>query len=142
LACHFKPTAKSVDLTEEPARSSTTARRTSPRQSSGGQRIVVSKDDRVLGVVHLKDIVKGGIVERFAELRRMGIRTVMITGRSLSPGTIRRARCPFCGRRRKFTWSAPGRRLGQTRSWPSISHLRRSQPPDSGDGPATSPFTH
>jgi K+-transporting ATPase ATPase B chain len=47
---------------------------------SGGTPLAVSKDDRVLGVVHLKDIVKGGIVERFAELRRMGIRTVMITG--------------------------------------------------------------
>jgi potassium-transporting ATPase ATP-binding subunit len=35
---------------------------------------------RVLGVVHLKDVVKPGIRERFAELRRMGIRTVMITG--------------------------------------------------------------
>ena len=38
------------------------------------------KDDGVLGVIHLKDIVKGGIRERFAELRAMGIRTVMITG--------------------------------------------------------------
>ena len=38
------------------------------------------KDGRLLGVIHLKDIVKGGIRERFAELRRMGIRTVMITG--------------------------------------------------------------
>ncbi len=47
---------------------------------SGGTPLAVAKDDRVLGVVHLKDIVKGGIVERFAELRRMGIRTVMITG--------------------------------------------------------------
>ena len=35
---------------------------------------------RVLGVIQLKDIVKGGIKERFAELRRMGIKTVMITG--------------------------------------------------------------
>lgn len=35
---------------------------------------------RVLGVIHLKDVVKDGIAERFAELRRMGIRTVMITG--------------------------------------------------------------
>jgi K+-transporting ATPase ATPase B chain len=35
---------------------------------------------RVLGVIELKDIVKGGIKERFAELRRMGIKTVMITG--------------------------------------------------------------
>jgi potassium-transporting ATPase ATP-binding subunit len=47
---------------------------------SGGTPLAVAKDDRVLGVVHLKDIVKGGIRERFGELRRMGIRTVMITG--------------------------------------------------------------
>jgi potassium-transporting ATPase ATP-binding subunit len=47
---------------------------------SGGTPLAVAKDGRVLGVVHLKDIVKGGIRERFAELRRMGIRTVMITG--------------------------------------------------------------
>ena len=47
---------------------------------SGGTPLVVAERSRVLGVVHLKDIVKGGIKERFAELRRMGIRTVMITG--------------------------------------------------------------
>jgi len=47
---------------------------------SGGTPLVVAKDDRVLGVIHLKDVVKGGIRERFAEMRRMGIRTVMITG--------------------------------------------------------------
>ncbi|BAT58460.1 potassium-transporting ATPase B chain [Variibacter gotjawalensis] len=47
---------------------------------SGGTPLVVARDKRVLGVVHLKDIVKPGIRERFAELRRMGIRTVMITG--------------------------------------------------------------
>ena len=46
----------------------------------GGTPLVVARDDRVLGVIHLKDIVKGGIRERFAELRQMGIRTVMITG--------------------------------------------------------------
>jgi K+-transporting ATPase ATPase B chain len=46
----------------------------------GGTPLVVSEDARVLGVVFLKDIVKGGIKERFAELRKMGIRTVMITG--------------------------------------------------------------
>ena len=39
----------------------------------------VAKDGQLLGI-HLKDIVKGGIRERFAELRRMGIRTIMITG--------------------------------------------------------------
>ncbi len=46
----------------------------------GGTPLVVAVGSRVLGVIHLKDIVKGGIRERFAELRRMGIKTVMITG--------------------------------------------------------------
>ena len=46
----------------------------------GSTPLVVSDGGRVLGVVELKDIVKGGIKERFAELRRMGIKTVMITG--------------------------------------------------------------
>ncbi len=47
---------------------------------AGGTPLAVAKDGRLLGLIHLKDIVKGGIRERFAELRRMGIRTVMITG--------------------------------------------------------------
>src|ERR1700726_1397789 len=47
---------------------------------AGGTPLAVAKDSRLLGIVHLKDIVKGGIRERFAELRRMGSRTVMITG--------------------------------------------------------------
>ena len=47
---------------------------------SGGTPLAVARDGRLLGVVHLKDIVKGGTRERFGELRRMGIRTVMITG--------------------------------------------------------------
>jgi len=47
---------------------------------AGGTPLVVSRDAKVLGVIELKDIVKGGIKERFAELRQMGIKTVMITG--------------------------------------------------------------
>jgi potassium-transporting ATPase ATP-binding subunit len=47
---------------------------------SGGTPLAVARNGRLLGLVHLKDIVKGGIRERFAELRRMGIRTIMITG--------------------------------------------------------------
>ncbi len=47
---------------------------------SGGTPLVVSENEKVLGVIYLKDIVKGGIKERFAELRKMGIKTVMITG--------------------------------------------------------------
>ena len=47
---------------------------------AGGTPLAVIRDGRILGAVHLKDIVKAGIRERFVELRRMGIRTVMITG--------------------------------------------------------------
>jgi K+-transporting ATPase ATPase B chain len=47
---------------------------------TGGTPLAVARDNRLLGVIHLKDIVKGGIKERFLELRQMGIRTVMITG--------------------------------------------------------------
>jgi potassium-transporting ATPase ATP-binding subunit len=47
---------------------------------SGGTPLVVSEDNKILGVIHLKDVVKGGISERFARFRAMGIRTVMITG--------------------------------------------------------------
>ncbi len=47
---------------------------------SGGTPLAVARDGKLLGVIHLKDIVKGGIRERFAALRKMGIRTVMITG--------------------------------------------------------------
>ncbi|MFI6485913.1 potassium-transporting ATPase subunit KdpB [Nonomuraea sp. NPDC050663] len=48
--------------------------------ASGGTPLVVAEKDRVLGVIHLKDVVKQGMRERFDEMRRMGIRTVMITG--------------------------------------------------------------
>ncbi len=47
---------------------------------SGGTPLVVARNGKTLGVIHLKDIVKGGIKERFSHLRKMGIKTVMITG--------------------------------------------------------------
>ena len=47
---------------------------------SGGTPLVVAKGKKIIGTIHLKDIVKGGIKERFRELRQMGIQTVMITG--------------------------------------------------------------
>jgi K+-transporting ATPase ATPase B chain len=47
---------------------------------AGGTPLAVAKDGRLLGVIYLKDIIKGGIKERFHALRQMGIRTVMITG--------------------------------------------------------------
>ena len=46
----------------------------------GATPLVVAEDNKVMGVIHLKDIVKGGIKHRFAELRKMGIKTIMITG--------------------------------------------------------------
>ena len=48
--------------------------------NSGGTPLVVAENERVLGVVNLKDVVKGGIRERFSQMRKMGIQTVMITG--------------------------------------------------------------
>ena len=47
---------------------------------SGGTPLVVATREKVLGVIHLKDVVKGGIRERFAQLRKLGIKTIMITG--------------------------------------------------------------
>ncbi len=47
---------------------------------SGGTPLVVTKNEKPLGVIHLKDIVKGGLSERFVQLRKMGIKTIMITG--------------------------------------------------------------
>jgi K+-transporting ATPase ATPase B chain len=47
---------------------------------TGGTPLVVARNGELLGVIHLKDIVKGGIKERFSQLRRIGIKTVMITG--------------------------------------------------------------
>ncbi len=58
---------------------------------AGGTPLVVSADKAPLGVIHLKDIIKGGMVERFNQMRQMGIRTVMITGDNpLTAATIAR----------------------------------------------------
>lgn len=46
----------------------------------GGTPLLVSDNNKVIGIIHLKDVIKGGIKERFAEMRKMGIRTIMITG--------------------------------------------------------------
>ena len=62
------------------ARRSNSARRSRKSRVSGGTPLAVAENGRLLGVVHLKDIVKPGIKDRFAALRAMGIRTVMVTG--------------------------------------------------------------
>ena len=48
--------------------------------NQGGTPLVVAKNGRILGIIHLKDIVKNGVKEKFADLRKMGIKTIMITG--------------------------------------------------------------
>src|SRR5208282_3805616 len=48
--------------------------------NAGGTPLLVAEDHRILGTIYLKDIIKGGMRERFDQLRAMGIRTVMITG--------------------------------------------------------------
>ena len=72
--------------------------------TGGGTPLVVTEGLEILGVVHLKDIVKEGIRQRFDQLRAMGIRTVMITGDN--PLTARRSRP-----RRASTTSSRKRRL-------------------------------
>ena len=48
--------------------------------NQGGTPLVVTKNNKILGVIHLKDIIKKGVKEKFADLRKMGIKTIMITG--------------------------------------------------------------
>lgn len=48
--------------------------------SKGGTPLVVAKNHKILGVIYLKDIIKQGVKEKFADLRKMGIKTIMITG--------------------------------------------------------------
>ncbi|MEH2471381.1 K+-transporting ATPase ATPase B chain [Nitrobacteraceae bacterium AZCC 2161] len=80
----FAVTSGNTARAMQPAAMSDTAREiqaiSDEIAKEGGTPLAVARDGKLLGVVHLKDIVKGGIRERFAELRRMGIRTVMITG--------------------------------------------------------------
>ncbi|WP_245986371.1 HAD family hydrolase [Azospirillum thermophilum] len=96
----------------------------------------MAKDGRLLGVIHLKDIVKGGIRERFAALRQMGIRTVMITGdkrhdrrghrgggrggRLPRPGDAARPSCSSSATsRRRASWSPCAATAPTTpRRWP------------------------
>ena len=73
VAAAVRPTISETAVRELTAKSEEIAK-------AGGTPLGVAKDGRLLGVIYLKDIVKGGIRERFNELRRMGIRTVMITG--------------------------------------------------------------
>ena len=90
---------------------------------AGGTPLVVAQDNFVLGVIHLKDIVKGGMSERFDELRRMGIRTVMITGDNrVTAAVIARG-----GRRRRLP------RRGDARGEDGADQGRAGEGPDGRD---------
>ena len=64
---------------------------------AGGTPLVVTKNCRVLGVVYLKDIIKSGVKEKFADLRKMGIKTIMVTGDGCHRGRGGRGRLPGRG---------------------------------------------
>ena len=72
--------ALAVAVTVRPAAAQELIAKAEEISRAGATPLAVAKDGRLLGLIYLKDIVKGGIRERFMELRRMGIRTVMITG--------------------------------------------------------------
>ena len=102
-------------------------------RKSGGTPLAVSDGARVLGVVHLKDIVKGGIKERFARFRAMGLRTVMITGDNpLTAAAIaargRGRRLPGRGHARDEARAHPrGAGQGQARRHDRRRHQRRAR---------------
>lgn len=109
---------------------------------SGGTPLLVVANGRLLGAIHLKDVVKPGIRERFAELRRLGIRTVMVTGDNpltaaaiaaeagvddvIAEATRRRNWRGFARSRAKVAWwrcaatvpTTPRRWLRPTSAWP------------------------
>lgn len=60
-----------------------------PISNKGGTPLLVAEGNQVIGIIHLKDVIKGGIKERFAEMRKMGIKTLMVTGDNpLTAGAI------------------------------------------------------
>jgi K+-transporting ATPase ATPase B chain len=100
---------------------------------SGGTPLVVAENRRVLGVVHLKDVVKGGIKERFASLREMGIRTVMITGDNpLTAAAI----AAEAGVDDFLASATPEKKLALIREYQSKGHLVAMTGDGTNDAPA------
>ena len=99
----------------------------------GATPLVVADGARVLGVVHLKDIVKGGIRERFAEMRRIGIRTVMITGdNSLTAAAI----AAEAGVDDFLAEATPEAKLAMIREYQQKGHLVAMTGDGTNDAPA------
>jgi K+-transporting ATPase ATPase B chain len=101
--------------------------------ASGATPLVVADGERVLGVIRLKDVVKGGIRERFAELRRMGIRTLMITGDN--PQTAA-AIAAEAGVDDFLAEATPQDKLALIRDWQGRGHLVAMAGDGTNDAPA------
>ena len=100
---------------------------------SGGTPLVVAEGAEVLGVVQLKDVVKGGIKERFAQLRKMGIRTVMITGDNLLTAAAIAAEA---GVDDFMAQATPEAKLKRIRSEQAAGHLVAMTGDGTNDAPA------
>lgn len=99
----------------------------------GGTPLVVCDGAQVLGVIYLKDIVKGGIKERFAELRKMGIRTVMVTGDNpLTAAAI----AAEAGVDDYIAQATPETKLARIREEQSLGHLVAMTGDGTNDAPA------
>lgn len=100
---------------------------------AGGTPLVVTDAGRVLGVIFLKDVIKGGIRERFAQLRRMGIRTVMITGDN---ATTAAAIAAEAGVDDFMAQATPEAKLARIREEQSAGHLVAMTGDGTNDAPA------
>jgi K+-transporting ATPase ATPase B chain len=99
----------------------------------GATPLVVAEGSRTLGVIELKDVVKGGIREKFAELRRMGIRTVMITGDNpLTAASI----AAEAGVDDFLAEATPEAKLATIREWQAKGHLVAMTGDGTNDAPA------
>jgi K+-transporting ATPase ATPase B chain len=104
-----------------------------PISTKGGTPLLVADGHRVVGVVHLKDIIKGGIKERFAEMRKMGIKTVMITGDNpLTAGAI----AAEAGVDDFIAQATPEIKLGRIREEQKQGHLIAMTGDGTNDAPA------
>jgi K+-transporting ATPase ATPase B chain len=100
---------------------------------TGGTPLVVAEGKDVLGVIHLKDVIKGGIKERFAQLRKMGIRTIMITGdNQLTAATI----AAEAGVDDFMAQATPEQKLKRIREEQAAGHLVAMTGDGTNDAPA------